>query len=49
MTPTRRNDLTVVAALASIVIFANGLGGYPNPARRRDDSTRRATWWWPSR
>ena len=49
MTPGRRNDLTVLAAVASIAIFANGLRGYPNAARASDETTRRATWWWPSR
>ena len=40
MTPGRRNDLTVLAAVASIAIFANGLRGYPNAARakRRGDA-----------
>lgn len=52
MTPGRRNGLTVLAAVASCVIFANGLTGYDGGRGRGrgsgDDGKATAVWWRPS-
>jgi hypothetical protein len=53
MTPGRRNGLTVLAAVASCVIFANGLTGYDGGGRGRgrgsgDGEKAAAVWWRPS-